>query len=667
MQILLMNTKKNRTFKWVFSLLALVKIILVTKLPQGLVESPHDGGLFLRLSSNILAGNWLGDYSNMTLIKGCFYPLFMAFNAILGLPLIFTEQLLYCIACFALISSIKDRFNIVILVIMSLVLLGNPMSLPFQPFWRDEIYLPLIVFATAFSIRLIRGDKRKKYYGILLGITLSFLYLTREEYPCLLPYFILIIYFFVKELRAAIRLRSIHYNRIFVTLYPFIAFLGINLTICSINYYKYKIFITSEYKEPNFLNAYSDLNRIVSDDRYKRVPISRSTMRSLYNIIPSLKKIEPQLEERLTAWSVFGDEPRDQVKGGWFVWAFRDAVQMAGFHKDAQTARKFYRDVHKEILQAEKEKKLKLTPRVFSLLPPFTTEDIKRITARIASSFHFVSAHEGYNLNTFTTSNDPKIIRDYMLIAKPTVLHPSPDLNSKGTISGWFYIPQTSGLVYRVYNDSKEDMTQSVAINLPRPDVRKYFDIKDSLIGMSGFIIKTYGRVSVLSIIDPAHADTVQINILANTIISNGFNRPAFYNIDQHDYIDTDAFYSEHYVKLANSLREGFFKVDSIYGSVFAKLNYLILFLFFALLVYSIFRRQHNEFFIVSGFIYSIIFCRIALFSAMDVLSYNAIVTLYLGPVYPLLLINIFLVPLGFIGFKPLQNKIVPDRSLKTS
>src|SRR6187455_389522 len=61
----------------------------------------HDDVLFLRLAESILSGDWLGRYSEMTLIKGCGYPLWIALMAALGIPLLFSQQLLYIIACFA--------------------------------------------------------------------------------------------------------------------------------------------------------------------------------------------------------------------------------------------------------------------------------------------------------------------------------------------------------------------------------------------------------------------------------------------------------------------------------------------------------------------------------------------------------------------------------------
>ena len=73
----------------------------------GITGAGHDDRLFLNLADQILQGNWLGKYNNLTLAKGCFYPLFIAFNFILGLPLLLTQRILYIISGLILIYSLK--------------------------------------------------------------------------------------------------------------------------------------------------------------------------------------------------------------------------------------------------------------------------------------------------------------------------------------------------------------------------------------------------------------------------------------------------------------------------------------------------------------------------------------------------------------------------------
>src|SRR5947209_317222 len=71
------------------------------KFPRNL---PDDDGLFARqaqalLNVRDLSSGWLGAYDNLTLVKGPIYPLWIAVNKCLGMPLSLAEQLLYVAAC----------------------------------------------------------------------------------------------------------------------------------------------------------------------------------------------------------------------------------------------------------------------------------------------------------------------------------------------------------------------------------------------------------------------------------------------------------------------------------------------------------------------------------------------------------------------------------------
>ena len=76
------------------------------------------------------------------------------------------------------------------------------------------------------------------------------------------------------------------------------------------------------------------------------VSVSRAKLKRLYEISPSLKKIEPFMEEQMDIWSRIDCQAGDgEVEDGWFFWAFREAVFRAGYYETAKTADGFYREV----------------------------------------------------------------------------------------------------------------------------------------------------------------------------------------------------------------------------------------------------------------------------------------------------------------------------------
>ena len=68
-----------------------LKIWLCRCLLLRAVYAPHDDNHFVTLASHILNGDWLGPfdkYTQYTLMKGVFYPLFISFCNVAGIPLV---------------------------------------------------------------------------------------------------------------------------------------------------------------------------------------------------------------------------------------------------------------------------------------------------------------------------------------------------------------------------------------------------------------------------------------------------------------------------------------------------------------------------------------------------------------------------------------------------
>ena len=65
----------------------------------------HDDRLFLNLALSLLKSDWLGQYSRLTLVKGCFYPIWIAFTFVSGIPLLFCAAFALYIGLLASDSS----------------------------------------------------------------------------------------------------------------------------------------------------------------------------------------------------------------------------------------------------------------------------------------------------------------------------------------------------------------------------------------------------------------------------------------------------------------------------------------------------------------------------------------------------------------------------------
>src|SRR5690606_5411877 len=74
---------------------------------QAIGGADHDDGMFTTLARHLLQGAWLGPYDSLTLVKGPGYPIFIAANFWLGLPLYLTQTLFYIASCAALTLAVR--------------------------------------------------------------------------------------------------------------------------------------------------------------------------------------------------------------------------------------------------------------------------------------------------------------------------------------------------------------------------------------------------------------------------------------------------------------------------------------------------------------------------------------------------------------------------------
>lgn len=107
------------------------------------------------------------------------------------------QEIFYDIAIIFLLLVLSKRIKSKIgLLIIGIILLFNPVmfSTELIRVYRDGIYTSLIIFLIAFTIGLFfnRKENFKKVilYQIGLGLTVSAIYLCREEFIWVVPYLI---------------------------------------------------------------------------------------------------------------------------------------------------------------------------------------------------------------------------------------------------------------------------------------------------------------------------------------------------------------------------------------------------------------------------------------------------------------------------------------------
>ncbi len=340
----LLLKKINLIYFFIF--FGLIKLIFYYFIPVNiLANAPHDDFLFYRLGKSISDFNWLGDYDQLTLIKGPIYPIFISLSIFLSIPLRIMEGILSLLASIYFLNSTSKIFSsnrsklIIFLLINFFPFVFT--SLDYR-ILRDSIYIYLFLFILSdiFYIILHSSDKVKlsflRFYS--LGFFIAIFNLTREEGIWILPgmlIFIGSIYLINKNFKIILILLITSFFSLFITTSLFKI----------INYYNFNSTILNTFKDDNFDYGYSSLFRIKHNSDIKRISIPKESWQVIFDISPSANTLKKYIYGPgyegwiLTACGAIRDQHPDEDNSnceegmltGYLMMALIDALYQSGY------------------------------------------------------------------------------------------------------------------------------------------------------------------------------------------------------------------------------------------------------------------------------------------------------------------------------------------------
>ena len=352
-------------------------------------NASFDDRLYLALAEQVLKGNWLGPYSQFTLMKGPMYSLFIAGTFLSAVALPIAQHLLYLLGCILLVLALRPCFDASWQAFGTFTLLWwQPMSYVELDIVRQNIYTPLtlLLFAGLCALQTRRAARVyiRLAWGALLGTAAAAFYLTREEGIWILPATALLIGISAwNSWRAGERLRPLVASAGTAT----ICATAILVTVCTLNYRYYGWFGTVEFRAREFRSGYGALQRPVPSEQMPNVPVTHDVRLKLYQVSQSFAELKPCLEGPIgLEWANYSDfltgRPGEelQIGGGSFIWALRDCVIASGHGNSAREALDFYRSLGAEINRACDEGRI--TPartRRDTMMPGWRTGQTQRI------------------------------------------------------------------------------------------------------------------------------------------------------------------------------------------------------------------------------------------------------------------------------------------------
>lgn len=345
-------------------ILSFLRIGLTIKMPLTFNSlEDFDDAVLIRYAESIFAGNWLGDYNNLTLVKGISYSFFIDLAQWIFVPYTLLLGMFNILAAGLFVNAIKKSFKKKwILGIIYILLIYSPVGFSFlisQRVYRMAVipYAVLSTFSCIIGLYIRRHEKvrDKLPWAIGGGICLFFFWNVREDSIWIVPFVAVVTliiisdYLFVKKDRGRLLLKNIT-----VAFTPIVILIVGQIGICSLNFHYYGVFTTNDRSGTHFGEVMSLLYKMDAEDKNQNIWVSFDAMEKAMDASDTLNSIRPSLESSLGAWGQEGE-----IKGDLIAWTIRDAVQSAGYYENAKKANEFYKNVAEELRQAYKDGTLK--------------------------------------------------------------------------------------------------------------------------------------------------------------------------------------------------------------------------------------------------------------------------------------------------------------------
>jgi len=332
---------------------------------------------------------WWAEYNAWTLLRPPVWPLFLALVNVSEVPLQIVQEILLCGSTFFVLNRFrKNGIHATLAGLTFILIIHNPGWLLLATrTLREGFYVCLLLIMIGQLIPL--ANKRLvdiRWHQLLpSGVTATLVYFTREESILVILFlFAFILLFWI--LKVALPKPKVVLQQAGWILLGFMGPILISgLAIRALNLSIHGLFITHEFNDPSFKKAHRNLLRIKPETPKPFIPIEQESLEKAYAASPTLATIRDALSGRvgprwMAATRHMSKDP-DEIGGGLFVFALREAAMEEGIHKDALTARQFYTKVGQELSDGFREGKLHERFVFSSFIDPELSDYLPRMPA----------------------------------------------------------------------------------------------------------------------------------------------------------------------------------------------------------------------------------------------------------------------------------------------
>jgi hypothetical protein len=408
----------DKLFWFLVAVLALFKLSLVGWWPfLSLTHLQHDTLVFINQAIYLLEGDWLGPYSEYTLMKGPATAMWIALMNVLGIPLLMSHHLLYLGASILVVLAFRrlTLSNGYLLFVFALVHF-SPSTFNYGAIasaFRGMLHQPLVLGLVALSIILfmdfVEFRRVNARLSVLLGGMLLLFFNNREEGLWIVPWFVWLIAIMAVYawLERGSKGGSQGGKIAMLTLIP-LAIWGMGtLAIAWKNHNEYGVFAVVELKTPQFKRAFGNLIGIKAEQWHPRYAAQPDVLDKLYSL-PSGGELDLDHKER---------ENRRPIHSLMLPWKFRSAVADAGYYEaGGQAVLNYYDRLGQEIDGACEKGRFECDDPLFELLPPWHPGYMERFPNAFWRVLERALTVESYQtIHDFYSTGTP---RDRLFVSK---------------------------------------------------------------------------------------------------------------------------------------------------------------------------------------------------------------------------------------------------------
>ena len=403
-----------------------------------------DDGLFIKLGQLFAQGDWFGPYDHKTLAKGPGYPVFLALNSWLGLPVSLAHALFHCTAV-SIFSWVVLRISKSPLlgIAVLLITLWHP-AFPNTRVIRQAIYPGQVLLVLAcFSYALFVADRRAARFlsGSAAGLILGWFWLSREEGVWLLPGLGFLLVF------AVARARRSHSNArtlLVPTATAVVVFFATHIAFQFGNRMAYGSFVGVDFKEGNFVAALTSLQSVTDGEQIPYVPVSRATRERIYEVSPAFASlrsyIDPPAGSPGQSGCQFYPWTCGDIAGGWFVWVLRSAAASKGHYQTPASASAFFGGLAGEVRTACGEGRLECNRSLIPYMPHVTREQLEAVPKSISEAMAWLclSRRPDYG-STWSSTGSEQALDQALAFLNHPIHRPASDVTHHFEFRGWYY------------------------------------------------------------------------------------------------------------------------------------------------------------------------------------------------------------------------------------